>query len=145
MKLENQVCTLEQAKRLKELGVEGESAFYWRFESGMRWRLAPRGYFDPEEEGVETYSAFTVAELGVMLPHEIGQGPYTPLLHIVMPPTEETEFNWCAAYVEDSIYETGPLWRDGETEAQARSALLIHLLESGSITAEGVNDRLQNP
>jgi len=29
MKLEDQVCSLELAKRLKELGVEQESLFYW--------------------------------------------------------------------------------------------------------------------
>ena len=30
MKLEDHVCTLEQAKRFKELGVNQNSLFYWK-------------------------------------------------------------------------------------------------------------------
>ena len=70
MKLEEQVCNAELAKELKELGVNQESKFYW--EHGED---APKPYLITDEseleleEGynVENSSAFTVAELGVLL------------------------------------------------------------------------------
>lgn len=74
MKLESQVCSLEYAKRLKELGVKQESLFYWSFYDGG---------FSEEEPGItltdeanhgfeeDLLSAFTVAELGEMLPKQI--------------------------------------------------------------------------
>lgn len=69
MKLENQVVSLDLAKKLKELGVKQESLFNWyempgRFGSKWRIRLS-RGFLKHEY-----YAAFTVAELGEMLrPH----------------------------------------------------------------------------
>src|ERR1044071_3781768 len=69
MKIEDQVCTLEQAKRLKELGVVQESEFYW-----MKWITVLEDGTEHEWKVVfnkawgEYYSAYTVAESGVMLP-----------------------------------------------------------------------------
>ena len=73
--LEKQVCNLELAKRLKELGVKQESLFSY-FQHGlfgelcdlthMKWNFPPS--VPPRERKVETIaSAFTVAELGEML------------------------------------------------------------------------------
>src|ERR1700704_1122897 len=75
MKLENQVCSLDLARRLKELGVKQESLFYW-------WKYTGK----PEQWMVNTinklfrepgigytmhwtmeFSAFTVAELGEIM------------------------------------------------------------------------------
>ncbi len=73
MKLEQQVCNLELAKKLKELGVKQESYFTW-----VHWRD------DSEDDGWDVYhfdnpshtmgvdySAFTVAELGELLPDNV--------------------------------------------------------------------------
>ncbi|MEK6880067.1 MAG: hypothetical protein AABY22_10685 [Nanoarchaeota archaeon] len=65
MKIENQVSSLQPSKRLKELGVKQDSLFYWHnidtYPSIM--------YGDSTEwAGDELISAFTVAELGEMLP-----------------------------------------------------------------------------
>lgn len=75
MKLENQVVSLELAKKLKELGVKQESQFMW-------WKGAGEGYLRPTDWSQfnmepkpmystadlrERFSAFTVAELGEML------------------------------------------------------------------------------
>ena len=58
MKHEDQVSNLEYSQRLKELGVKQESLFYWSFIQDGRWILEKgKGWGD-------TYSAFTVAELG---------------------------------------------------------------------------------
>lgn len=66
MQLEDQVVSLEYAKRLKELGVKQESLFYWKELQG-NWCI---DYCNkPWEEFNERWcSAFTIAELGEMLP-----------------------------------------------------------------------------
>lgn len=69
MTLEQQVCSLKLAKRLKELGVKQESIFYWNDKGQM---MADFNWSDVENEDWETmkldwYSAFTVAELGELL------------------------------------------------------------------------------
>lgn len=82
MKLQDQVITIEQAKRLKELGINGESAFS-HFKAASHsgiclgdignlrhvWALTGNGY---DREGVEFIPAFTVTEMGRM----IGSGTF---------------------------------------------------------------------
>jgi len=135
MKLQDQVCTLEQAKKLKELGVRQQSAFKYNqnlYETDKAGEL---------EEGVWTiwyndfpclenqYSAFTVAELGVMLPSEtltIRRG------------SEDSKFpNW---EWENEGEEKG--WGCFDTEASARADHLIMLLQKDIIKVEEVNQRL---
>jgi hypothetical protein len=71
MKLENQVCNLELAKKLKELGIKQKSYFYWQ-SCCNGWLLSESEYFCTTcEAPVKTISAFTVAELGEMLPDNI--------------------------------------------------------------------------
>jgi hypothetical protein len=71
--LEQQVVSLELAQKLKELGVKQESLFYW-FDPIAEQPVVARS----NEEAVlktffpqKKYSAFTVAELGELLPKEI--------------------------------------------------------------------------
>jgi hypothetical protein len=67
MKLEQQVVSLELAKKLKELGVKQESLFYWnRHKSEISWGLSQTNC--SKISHWETISAFTVAELGELLP-----------------------------------------------------------------------------
>lgn len=71
MKLEDQVCSLELAKRLKELGVKLESLFYWHYwDNRNTWTLEPAGRYKDEEP---FFFAFTVAELGAMLPARVSR------------------------------------------------------------------------
>lgn len=80
MKIEEQVCSLELAKKLKSLNVKQESLYYWwqhcnkvhqgyeKEKPEYKWVLQP--YF----KGLaidNAYSAFTVAELGEMLPEKV--------------------------------------------------------------------------
>ena len=84
MKLENQVCSLELAKKLKELGVKQDSLWFWYIPSvdgndkdlvlDSKGRVLSRdGNFAEVHERIagfeiiEKFSAFTVAELGEML------------------------------------------------------------------------------
>src|SRR5712671_5636785 len=71
---EKQVCSLDLYRRLKELGVEQESVFYWCTISGTNQAdLRPAIVWFGKELDLghvygEEISAFTVAELGEMLP-----------------------------------------------------------------------------
>lgn len=117
MKLEDQICTLDQARRLHELGIKGPSLYSLWF---------------PQE----TFSAFTVAELGVMLSEVPGHYAFT----VCIEPTK-----WvCRCQEKSEPPGTDRLkWFDYQhTEAQARAALLIYLLENKIITAEEANQRL---
>jgi hypothetical protein len=60
MKLEHQVCTLEQAKKLKEIGILQESLFYHTM--GVPGILIAHQQLNMTVQ----FSAFTVAELGIM-------------------------------------------------------------------------------
>jgi hypothetical protein len=76
MQLSNQVVSLDLAKRLKELEVKQESLFAWFYNDGMsEWELDQYQDDWPKDErdhnDVRQYSAFTVAELGEMLPWAI--------------------------------------------------------------------------
>lgn len=129
MQLESQVASLELCRKLKELRVEQKSYFSWyAFENPLNnifkeddldedmWRIGTSR--DCSKGGADwVYSAFTVAELGELLP----QGHYT--------------------YRADNGWYVPPLnkikdWNEEypcETEADARAKLLIHLLENGLI------------
>lgn len=123
MKIEDQVCTLDQAKRLNDLGVvQGASAFYHNTNSGEIEHNSHHktGTF---YHAKYCFSAFTVAELGVML-----KGRTMPI--------------WWDLW-EGFCYKEGSQPRGYGTEAQARAAMLLYLLENKCITAEEVNKRLE--
>ena len=75
MKRENQVISLEHAKKLKELGVEQDGLYWWvneednekTFVLSEQTKFVSGGFPDFSEEEYEfNYSAFTLAELGGM-------------------------------------------------------------------------------
>ena len=115
MKLSEQVCALEQAKKLYALGVERRSLFY-HF----------NGRIENEAFGSEYYCAFTVAELGEMLPD---------ICH-----TMKANNSW-ACFYRDTIKNKYKI-ELGPTEAEARAAMLIYLLENSLVTPAEINQRL---
>jgi hypothetical protein len=150
MELENQVCSLELAKKIKELGVKQESIFNWgcyepldrkaRERGGYRWRLS-FGLHTPEDcyaltEEVFLYSAFTVAELGEVLPVKLGrQSDYN--LTCIQLHDRWNCGHYFAIYVHKGDYDRreprGMGWlfmETADTEADARAKMLIYLLEN---------------
>ena len=136
MKLEQQVCSLELAQKLKELGVKQESLFWWlnmvlvkdNENLPTKWNIVNsevKAWRDREE----SISAFTVAELGEMLPKELKIGEYI----------YDVEFYWSdkewfisyAKYV-DGIHREHEIY--AETEADSRAKMLCYLLENKLIT-----------
>jgi len=72
MTLEDQVTSLEISKRLKEFGVKQESLWFWYEPKGLK--VNPSLICDIDQDKVDNYeyssSAFTVAELGELLPSD---------------------------------------------------------------------------
>jgi hypothetical protein len=129
MKLKDQIITLDQAKKLSELGVmQGVSVFYYNDNYGSvefnRHNIG--GY----EKAQHCFSAFTVAEMGTMLPSG----------YDTMRFTEHPEDRWFGYDTSGDTFPGEDCWK---TEAEARAAMLIHLLETNTITAEEVNARLK--
>lgn len=130
MKLEDQVCTIEQAKKLKELGVAQVSLFFHRKYQYTKHKLRHNGNrptptqtifndigYGSELHGdyvmTESHSAFTVAELGVMM----------------------------GEYWEQEI--TAAYDFTADTEAEERAHYLIGAIESGQLKVDFVNNCLE--
>lgn len=134
MNLESQVVSLDLAKRLKELGVKQESFVWWdgfgRFDGGFDLHY-PR----PVMGGAKslTYSAFTVSELGELLPEAICEdevlGGYRFGQHIYF--LKERK-NWGVSYSDYKGKLKVPEIEE-ITEADCRAKMLIHLIEKGLI------------
>jgi hypothetical protein len=66
MKIEEQVCSLELAKRLKKLGVKQQSALYWVVPTDETIHLSSLEFASAEKtiaDGIiKKISAFTVAQ-----------------------------------------------------------------------------------
>ena len=141
MEISKQVVSLDLSKKLKELGVKQESLWYWvKYDETNEnykdyivkdWFLLPDcGETSCNGEDwayikEETYSAFTVAELGEMLPYKIptsefyltiGKGKLEYFVYYV------TQNNWQYYYNGISFHN--------KTEANARAKMLIYLLEN---------------
>jgi hypothetical protein len=115
MELEKQVCSLELAKRLHELRLIQDASYYWCLavdrpgESFLRDRRCYE----------RQYAAFTVAELGELLP--------TPINSI------RFQDYWRCAY------QAGPRqefhYVEAASEADARAKMLIYLQQNKLIPA----------
>lgn len=126
MKIEDQVCSLELAKRLKELGVKQESYFYHvepcPSHGNPEWRIIDA----PPSHVHEWYSAFTVAEMGEMLPVEYNQGVVQGVGLGFM-----KEHNYWAVFCPTIVFR-------GKTEADARAKMLCYLLEKKLILVKAI-------
>jgi hypothetical protein len=115
MNLEQQVCGLDLAKRLKELGVKQESYFAWcDCDVHGEYRIVDFHAADGERR----ISAFSAAELGEMLP----QNRVRSIFYVGMWFVELFPPNSPLAPAEQRMV--------ADTEANARAKMLIYLLES---------------
>jgi len=130
MKLEAQICSLELAKIIYELGVKRDSLFYWcknKYEKEFcvigNGRICVDGcsfcfalYKEAEDE---VYSAYTVAELGEMLPDNIFSCPSID---------RKDHIHDRMYYCKDVFNKIEPI--NANTEANARAKMLIYLIEN---------------
>jgi len=120
MKLEDQVCSLELAKKLYDLGFEHESHFWWA-ESHLTFRVTStpmnRNWINQKR-----YAAFTVAELGEILPAVVNGGPIDTFKNGRTGP-------WYFLYRFEGD-KTRHAVDDTPTEADVRAKMLIYRLEN---------------
>ena len=112
MKLENQVCSLELAKKLKELGVVEVSIFFyeWSGAKDLSMNENNKSYFN-----IDGINAYSVAELGEMIKHHIHYQDY-----------KESGEIWLFDDSDDIFIEA-------DTEANARAKMRINLIEKGLV------------
>lgn len=142
-------CTLEQSKRLRELGVDAPSMFYWRLinepigykDNHEYWELC---YDRPLKCIKESCPAYSVGELGDMIPDtyvsydsDWQYRPYKQDYHH----TQQKEWKFDNPFTEYN--KDTKVLGGAKTEAQARAAMLIWLIENNHITAEEVNNQLK--
>jgi len=131
MKLINQICSLELSKQLKKLGVKQDSLYVWGS------NIAGAGILPKQEDfvliGIDrkgeypnifntTYSAFTVAELGELLPDAVATYRYETY-------DDDRDIWACIKYVEGN-HEKYEYVVHTKTEANVRAKMLIYLLEN---------------
>lgn len=135
MNIEKTVCSIEQAMKLKELGVLQESTWYFALKKdgsiqALVYKRQKDGiYINPENSGYYTdwkkVSAFSVAELGMMLPDD----PREPIgnLEIFKEFTRNFTHGGKFKFCRTGQYEP---FGNFDTEAEARAALLLHGIEN---------------
>ncbi len=125
MKINGQVVSLDLAKRMKELGFKQESLWWWiKYFPTDRPIIAlisdkERRNSEKAFKCLEQYSAYTVAELGEMLPETI---------------RHDGDNFYYRAYKDCIVYFHGKridFKAFAETEANVRAKMLIHLKEKG--------------
>lgn len=153
MIIENQVCTAEQAEKLKKFGIiqnYPHANWYWYTgDTGNNLdHLNILSSTNDINKDKMSYAAFTVAELGIMIPNEwekiTNKENYRHLYNYGM---------WEYESDGNRIYRFRHIQMDNNTqgnpptfnfEAHCRAALLIYLLDKKLITAVDVNHRLIN-
>lgn len=145
MNLESQVCSLDLAKRLKELGVKQKSLFYWVSENSIASKQDVYSFIDDEyycgsPEGIGdvyeikfVYSAFTSSELLEILPHcfEKNDIEYGIIINKcnrkwwITYDTHSMDNDWYRNEILIEIYD--------ENLCNALAKMLIHLIENKMI------------
>lgn len=117
MKLEDQVVSLELAQEMKEHGANQHSLWYWTW---SEWNGKTEWVLISRDESIRIkkirYSAYTVAELGEMLPAVFD---FDELIC-----DKELNGDWNVAYSWD--YERVCM-ETAKTEADARAKMWLHL------------------
>ena len=127
MEIQTQVCTLEQAKRLKCLNVIQRS-YFSHIVVGGETMVIPTESAKLYRDKIEIYSAFTLSELWKAINWDLVS---------VSAPYKKDRHWWLMTNSDD-----GDFHDDNPVIASADS--LIYLLERGKVKPEEVNNRL-NP
>lgn len=172
MLLESQVCSLEQSEKLKKLGIVQDANFFWgKYLSKSKTKmvlyskndilnmaLIDRYIIPPININVwikekKLFAAYTVAELGVMLPEYYPSWRFThrqtDTYHNQKLSSSKKDVRWISTVIiKDKVKDgktvttANEFDRYEDTEAKSRARLLISLLEVGVIKASEVNKRL---
>ena len=138
MKLDEQVCSYSQAKKLAQLGFTSTTQFYWITSESF-------GKTDPVLVSVQDqqtsaegsfYAAPTVAELGILLPTEISHEDELYYLQGTIGNRQgEFYYIWFQSSLDNAEWELFPSI-EKDTEAEARAEALIWLIENDFVSVE---------
>jgi hypothetical protein len=124
MKIEDQVCSFKQAKKLAELGIDLPTMYRWQVDQS-------RGDGESSPKLVlSDYPAPTVAELGLLLPTVINLDEEDLYLQGTIGNRRgEFYYIWFQSSLSNGEWEIFPSIEQ-ETEAMARADALIWLIEN---------------
>lgn len=133
-------CSLQQSKRLRELGVDAPSMFTHYKTFRNEWSIAYSTGL-----GHEYYPAYTSGELGEILSAVRYKSAGFPMMFTSYCNSSDAVANmlgkWSCMF-RNPVDFTNPDIK-ADTESQARAAMLIHLLENNLITPSQVNNQLK--
>lgn len=134
MNIEKQVCTLEQAKKLKELGLAQSISYFCWYELHQHEPIIMKNEDVIGDWHSDSCAAFTVAELGLMInSQEI----------VTVSDSKAGNICYTAINLIDDWHVRLRYPIVGiETEASARAMILIELIQAGTISVTEVNERL---
>lgn len=135
MKIEHQVVSQVLASRLKELGVKQDAYFTWQnTRDGYLFLWSETDYEHRSVSGDRDglcASAFTVAELGKMLPDDV----VSTFEDMLLTSKAGSEWKvWYAAFEDPEFPFDFKFEQIAPTEADARAKMLIYLLENNLIS-----------
>ncbi len=141
------VCDLEYAKKIKELGVVQDSYFVWAVDlpskkgnPDWQYMVTHWGEFSGEDYG--DFSAWTTTELGIMLPDKYINDEDNIFYSYQYAKTEHDFVGLYINFFTKDSWKVIASTRD-KKEANARSKMLIHLIENKHIKVEEINERLK--
>lgn len=147
MDVEKQVCSLELSKKLKELNINQESIFYYEVFTENSYKIHFASHSFKVFEGDNIYSAFTVAELGNIIPNYVLTKDAEPfngfrifIEKFLSVEDNHTKNNWVINYYCDSVEIQGEqafvskkltsnIYDPNLADAMAK--MLIYLIEKG--------------
>lgn len=120
MKLNDQVCNFELAKKLKKLGVKQKSLWYWEKNIIGKHSIIYHGFLT-QKDAKKCVSAFTLSELGEMLPKSYSSGYSLK---------DEHGLFYCWIDLENFHFHYDI---NADLEVNARAKMLIYLIETNLI------------
>ena len=147
------VTSLDLSRKLKAAGVPQDALFYWWEHPQRGWIVQSETFLFAEKRLDETHAemlertghiaAYTASELGAMLPSKI----HYPIvnergeeMHAVAGYLNVASDLCGLAYAHDSAHLIDVVRGRAATEADARAALLLALIEAGNVNPESLNN-----
>ncbi len=139
MEIEDQVCSLELAKRLKELNVKQKSLFFWvnpelTVDNVTQLLNEDERFIDHHPDLY--FSAFTSVELSDILPGILKNEYYLTSERLSEKHHYRTEYkhwNGKDSFCHPNCFEYTFPDTEAEKEADSRARMLIYLIENGLI------------
>ena len=139
MKLQSQTCLLEQSQKLAELGVTAQSqcvhVLVGRFNPRECSVLPIKNICNTDDYIAILCQAYTVAELLQALPKSIGD--YDLTIH-------NSSNHWFISYVNFEFDYRAKHSASNDSLPQLLAVMLIYFLENNLLTAEQVNEAINN-